>query len=76
MTMVTSSMLVSALLIVIIFVSALLRIELAALILGFFAVSVACLLAGLVAFIRDLFVSLNALQLEVVRAVGAAKADA
>jgi hypothetical protein len=75
MTMVTSSMFVSGLLIVIIFVSALWRIELSALILGFFATSVACLLAGLAAFIRDLFVSLNAVHLEVIRAVGKDKAE-
>ena len=75
MTMVSSSMFISGLLIVIIFVSALTRTDLPMLILGFFAASVACLLAGLGAFIRDLFVSLNALEVEVVRAVGRAKAD-
>jgi len=75
MTMVSSSMFVSGLLIVIIFVSALTRTDLAMAILGFFATSVACLLAGLGAFLRDLFVSLNALEVEVVRAVGRAKAD-
>lgn len=74
MTMVTSSMFVSGLLVVIIFVSALSRIQLDTVILGFFATSVACLLAGLAAFLRDLFVSLNAVQMEVVRAVGKEKA--
>ena len=75
MTTGTSSMFISGLLVVIIFVSALSRIDLAALILGFFATSVACLLAGLAAFLRDLFVSLNAVPVEVIRAVGQDKAD-
>jgi hypothetical protein len=34
-----------------------------------------CLLAGLASFLRDLFVSLHAVEVEVVRAVGQAKAD-
>lgn len=74
MTMITSSMFVSGLLVMIIFVSALTRVELGTVILGFFGISVACLLAGLAAFLRDLFASLNAVQVEVVRAVGADKA--
>jgi hypothetical protein len=75
MTMVTSSMFISGLLVIVIFVSALSHIEIAALILGLFATSMVCLLAGLAAFLRDLFVSLNAVQVEVVRAVGQVKAD-
>jgi len=75
MAMITSSMFISGLLVVIIFVSALSRIELSSLILGLFATSVGCLLAGLAAFLRDLFVSLHAVQLEVVRAVGRDKAE-
>ena len=75
MTMVTSSMFISGLLVIVIFVSALSHVEIAALILGLFATSMCCLLAGLAAFLRDLFVSLHAVQVEVVRAVGQTKAD-
>jgi hypothetical protein len=75
MTMVTSSMFISGLLVVILFVSALSQIDLAVLILVLFATSMGCLLAGLAAFLRDLFVSLHAVQVEVVRAVGQTKAD-
>jgi len=75
MTMITASMFISGLLIVILFLSALTRLDLSVLILSAFITSVCCLLAGLAAFLRDLFVSLHAVQLEVVRAVGQAKAD-
>ncbi len=73
MTMVTSSMLLSGLLILILFVSALAHVDLAVLVLGCFATSVLCLLTGLTAFLRDLFVSLNAVQLEVEHAIGKTK---
>ena len=75
MTTITSSMFISGLLVIVIFISALSRIEMVALILGLFATSMCCLLAGLAAFLRDLFVSLHAVQVEVVRAVGQVKAD-
>jgi hypothetical protein len=75
MTMITASMFISGLLVIVIFVSALSRIEMAALILGLFATSMGCLLAGLAAFLRDLYLSLHAVQMEVIRAVGLAKAD-
>ena len=74
MTMITSSMFLSGLLIGIIFLSALLRIETATVILGLFGLSVGCLLAGLAAFIRDLYLSLHAVQVEVVHAIGKEKA--
>ena len=70
MTMITSSMFISGLLIVIIFLSALFRVELAGLILGFFSTSVSCLLAGLAAFLRDLYLSLHAVEVEVTHAIG------
>ena len=75
MTMITSSMFISGLLIVLLFLSAISRFDLTVLVLCFFATSMVCLLAGLAAFLRDLFVSLNAVQVEVVRAVGQVKAD-
>jgi len=75
MTMVTSSMFISGLLVILIFISAVARVDLSALILGGFATSIACLLAGLATFLHDLIVSLNAVQMEVVRAVGQTKAD-
>ena len=75
MSAITSSMFLSGLLVVIIFLSALLRIELAEVILVLFATSVGCLLAGLAAFLRDLYASLHAVQVEVIRAVGKNKAD-
>ena len=75
MTMITGSMFISGLLIVMLFLSALTKVDLSVIVLGAFITSVCCLLAGLAAFLRDLFVSLHAVQLEVVRAVGQVKAD-
>lgn len=75
MTMITSSMFISGLLVVIIFLSALSRLELSGLILGVFAASVSCLLTGLAAFLRDLYLSLHALQVEVIHAVGKDRAE-
>lgn len=75
MSMITSSMFISGLLVIVIFLSALLRFELAWLILTMFGTSISCLLAGLAAFLRDLYVSLHAVQVEVIRAVGKARAE-
>jgi hypothetical protein len=69
MTMAATSMFVSGLLIVVIFISALFNETLAWVILGLFGLSVSMLLAALASFIRDLFVSLNALGVEVKRAL-------
>lgn len=69
MTMATTSVFVSGLLVVVIFVSALTRLELSAFILSLFIFSVSCLLLGLAAFIRDVFLSLKALGREVERSM-------
>ena len=73
--MIVSSMFISGLLVILLFLGALLRVELGGLILGLFATSVCCLLAGLAAFLRDLYASLHAVQVEVIRAVGENKAE-
>lgn len=70
MTLIASSMFVSGLLIMLIFLSALSGLEAAAAILGVFLVSVVLMLAGLAAFVADLWVSLAALNTEVQRALG------
>jgi len=75
MTMITASMFISGLLIVILFLSALTRLDLSVLILSAFITSVCCLLAGLAAFLRDLYLSLHAVQVEVIHAIGQAKVD-
>lgn len=62
----------AGLLVVMIFVGAILRLEMAVGIVGLFFASVSFLIAALVAFIRDIFMSLAALRLEVNRALGAA----
>lgn len=68
MTMATLSVFMSGLLVVVIFASAFTRLELSAVILGLFVVSVSLLLLGLAMFIRDIFISLKALNAEVARA--------
>jgi len=68
-TLAASSMFFSGTLIVMIFLSALLNVPLAAAILGVFIVGVLLLLGSLAAFLRDIFLSLNALALEVDRAL-------
>lgn len=68
-TLVASSMFFSGLLVVMIFLAALLAISLTAPILGVFVVSVLLLLASLAAFLRDIFLSLKALGVEVERAL-------
>lgn len=75
MTMVTSSMFISGLLIVMLFVSGLFKIELPWAVLGLFALSVGCMLTGLAAFLRDLYLSLHAVQVEVVHAIGKEKVE-
>ena len=68
-TLTASSMFCSGLLVVMIFLAALFNVSLAAAILGVFVVSVLLLLVSLGAFLRDIFLSLSALRLEVDRAL-------
>jgi hypothetical protein len=65
-----TSMLVACLLIGEIFVSAMLGKELAMLMVSFFGLSLLFLIACLILFIRDLFISLVAISLEVKRSSG------
>ena len=65
LTFATSSMLVSSALVVSIFLGAILRVDLAGLMLVLFLAAIALLMAALVTFLRDIFVSLSALHLEV-----------
>lgn len=69
MTLVTTSMFISGLLILLLFVSQVARVEMSGVVLGAFVASIVAMLAGLGAFIRDVFLSLHALQLEVGRAL-------
>ena len=62
------SMLVSCLLVVTIFASAIFGWQLQVLILGLFGAGICLLIASLVDFLRDIFVSLHALHLQVERA--------
>lgn len=75
MTTVVSSMFISGLLIVVLFLSGLFHVELPAVILGLFALSVGCMLAGLATFLRDLYLSLHAVHVEVVHAIGKDKIE-
>lgn len=59
------SVLLAAFLIIVIFVSALLRLPFAALVVGLFASCLAALIGSLVLFLRDINLSLKALRLEV-----------
>lgn len=65
LTFATSSMLVSSALVVTIFLGAILRVDLSALMLVLFLAAIGLLMAALVVFLRDIFVSLSALRLEV-----------
>ena len=65
LTAATSSMLMSAALVIVIFVGALLGRDLGGLMLGLFSAAMILLVAALAAFLRDIFVSLAALKLEV-----------
>lgn len=62
------SMLVSCLLVVVLFATALFHLQMPALVLGLFAAGILLLIASLVDFLRDIFVSLHALHLQVERA--------
>ncbi len=68
-TLAASSMFFSGLLVVMIFLAALLEASLAGAILGVFVVGILLLLGSLAAFLRDIFLSLTALGLEVERAL-------
>jgi hypothetical protein len=70
MTLVISSIFTSGLLIMILFVGQVLEVRVANVTLGVFMLSVVLMLGGMAAFIRDVFVSLQALDLEVTRALG------
>jgi hypothetical protein len=70
MTLVTSSIFTSGLLIMLLFVSGLAKVPMSNVILSIYMLSVVFMLGGMAAFIRDVFVSLQALNLEVVRALG------
>jgi len=68
LTFATSSMLASSALVIAIFIGATLRMDLSWLMLVLFLSAIAFLVASLVAFLRDIFVSLAALHLEVKQA--------
>jgi len=68
LTFATSSMLASSALVFAIFLGATQRVDLSALMLVLFLVAIALLMAALVSFLRDIFVSLEALHLEVQQA--------
>ncbi len=68
-TLNTLSIFCAGLLVVFIFVGAIWRLEMAAGIVALFFASVSFLVAALVAFLRDIFMSLAALRLEVDRAL-------
>lgn len=68
-TLGVASMFCSGLLVVAIFLNAILQANLAVFILGLFMTSIGLLLGALGAFLRDIFLSLNALGLEVERAL-------
>jgi uncharacterized oligopeptide transporter (OPT) family protein len=65
LTFATSSMLSSAALVITIFVGALLKVDLGVLMLILFTAAIAFLVAALIAFLRDIFLSLAALRIEV-----------
>lgn len=62
------SMLVACGLVIVIFINAVLDRDLAVLLMLFFMASILLLIAALGAFLRDIYVSLHALHLEVIRA--------
>jgi hypothetical protein len=68
LTTATASMLMSAALVIVIFVGALFHRDLGEFMLLLFGASILLLVAALVAFLRDIFVSLAALRLEVEQA--------
>jgi hypothetical protein len=75
LTFATSSMLASAALVIAIFVGATLHVDLEVLMLVLFLAALALLVASLVTFLRDIFVSLSALRLEVRQAHESVRGD-
>jgi hypothetical protein len=65
LTFATSSMLASSALVVAIFLGSTMHVDLSGLMLVLFLSAIALLVASLLAFLRDIFVSLSALRLEV-----------
>jgi hypothetical protein len=65
LTFATSSMLASSALVVAIFLGSMMHVDLSGLMLVLFLSAIALLVASLLAFLRDIFVSLSALRLEV-----------
>ncbi len=70
MTLVISSIFTSGSLIMLLFVGQVLSVKVANAVLGVFIISVVLMLAGMAAFIRDVYLSLNALNIEVTHALG------
>lgn len=70
MTLVISSIFTSGSLIMLLFVGQVLAVKVASAVLGVFIVSVVLMLGGMAAFIRDVYLSLNALNIEVTHALG------
>ena len=68
------SMFCAGLLVVVLFLGALLQAEMAIVIVSLFSLTVLCFISALSAFLRDIFISLTALELEVDRALAAPKA--
>jgi len=68
-TLHTASLLCASMLVVVIFVGAAFNAGVAPIIVGLFTASVIFVIAALAAFLRDIFMSLTALRLEVQRAV-------
>ncbi len=68
LTFATSSMLMSAALVIVIFLGVVLQRDLGGLMLALFVAAILLLIAALLAFLRDVFVSLSALRVEVQRA--------
>ncbi|MGC4075170.1 MAG: DUF2721 domain-containing protein [Nibricoccus sp.] len=70
MTLVISSIFTSGSLIMLLFIGQVLEVQVANVVLGVFIVSVLLMLGGMAAFIRDVYLSLHALNIEVTHALG------
>ena len=70
MTLVISSIFTSGSLIMVLFVGQVLEVKVANVTLGVFMLSVVLMLGGMAAFIRDVYLSLNALNIEVTHSLG------
>jgi hypothetical protein len=70
MTLVISSIFMSGSLIMLLFVAQVAEVQLANVALGIFMLSLMFMLGGMAAFIRDVYLSLNALNIEVTHALG------